>query len=125
MIHPRGGGGMAGDVLDQVAAQGHVQHLMPPADAEDGFFQFQEPPRQIQLVPIPEGVDALACSVALAVQDGIHVRAAGEQQAVAGICQRQLHGKDRLHAAPPEGGGVICPGIRIAADENSFHGDLL
>jgi hypothetical protein len=30
---------MAGNVLEQAAAQGHIEHLLPPADAEDGQSQ--------------------------------------------------------------------------------------
>ena len=98
------------DVLIQRAAQDDIHHLNAPADAQHRLVSGQKGSQQRRLGGVAEearlstGGDAF-----LPVELGVHVAAAGQQQAVAG--QRLLHGALRVRKLDP---ADVRPGPRKA-----------
>ena len=86
----RGGG----QVLNERPAQGHVERLHPPADAQHGLARLEEPGDQLQLRLVSHQVRGAAAPVLLAVAGGGYVPAAREEQAVAGAAVLQVQGAD-------------------------------
>ena len=71
-------------VLDQGAAQRHIDQLVAPADAEDGFAGIDKGGGQTEFLFVAGGIDAFAGNVFRAVVLRVDVGAAGQEQTVAG-----------------------------------------
>ena len=72
-----------GKVLDEIAAAGDVQHLAPSADGEHRHVAIERSleQRELGVVPLPRDAERLLVRL-LAVELGIEVRAAGEDEPV-------------------------------------------
>ena len=129
-----------GDVLDQVAAQGDVEHLHAAADAQerDAFLHGQAGDGQLE--GVAAGVDPGHQRVGFGTEvTRVHVAAPGEDHAV-DPAQDRLRGRPVGHqdhgdaARLPHGGDVVArdeqapalvPAARRHTDEGSGQGDRL
>ena len=114
-----------GNILNQVAAERDVEHLMPAADAEDRPPACEEAADERELVAVAAVVDAAARGVFLPVEGGVHIGAAGQEQAAAALGVGGVHGEYGLRAAGGECGRVVGEITAIAADKNGLHRIIL
>jgi 23S rRNA (uracil1939-C5)-methyltransferase len=115
----------AGQVLNQRPPAGHVQHLRAAADREQRHVFRQRLACQRELVRIALAIELdRRMPIGFAVLDGVHIRAAGQQHAVAimqrarqGVVLRRQH--THLRARPLERADVI--GLRPRHTNHGFH----
>lgn len=96
--------GSGGQVLDELPAEGHGQHLMAPADAEDGLPLLHKPFQYVELQIVQLLIDVFGAVDLLAVIAGMDVGAAGEHQPVElvhvkihpDLPERDAHGVQRF-----------------------------
>ena len=107
-----------GQVLGQAAAEKHVQDLMSPADAEDGFSRPEIGFDETEFLSVPFRVQAEAGLVFPAVKSGIHVLAPGENEAGAafGLRLGQIGGQGD---AP-----IGLHRLRVVPNQVGAQGDL-
>ena len=116
----RGDAGV-GYVLDQRAAQGDVEDLDAPADAQDGLPGLKEGAEQGQLRPVPHGVGGLGPAIFLKEQGGVQIAAAAQNQA--GTGQIRLGGVGRPgHAALGADRGTVVVRCSLLTGELDIQG---
>ena len=97
------------EILDQRAAERHVEQLLPPADPERRHLTLGRPLRELQLQPVERLVHRHSrVDLALAEVARVHVQAAREQDAV----QRR---EDPLQCGSASSSGGIRTGAPPAA----------
>ena len=89
-------------ILDQGAAQGHIQHLEPPADPEDGPPRRQIGPDQGQLRPVALRVRRPGATVLCAVPRWGQIASAAQQQSAAGQVRLGAEARHRKAARPTD-----------------------
>ena len=89
-------------ILDQGAAQGHIQHLEPPADPKDGPPGRQIGPDQSQLRPVPVQIRRPGTPVRRAVPRGGQIAPTAQQQSAAGQVRTGAEAHHRLAARPAD-----------------------
>ena len=106
-------GAVAGPVLDQVAAEKHVDALHPTAHPQDRLFPGDEMGQQFPFQGVPGRVQPPAGRIFLAVAPGLQIPAAGQQETAAGL-RRAMEAGDA--ACTPDGGPIVAVGSGIAGN---------
>jgi len=108
-------------ILNEVAAECHVQHLVPSANAEYRLACCKKAFCKRNLVCITAVINAFARRVFLPIERRIYIGAAGDQQAVASVCVGKCHRDYRLRAASRQRRHIICKIAGVAAHKDPFH----
>ena len=117
------GGALRPQVLKQGPAQGHADHLHPPADPQDGPAPGEPGPDQRQLRLIPSGVRRVGAPVLLAEPGRVQVPSPAQHQPqAAGVGLRGVAG-DRSPAGPLHRPDVVIhPPLRPGDLDGGRHG---